>query len=337
MTWRRRLASRAPVLLPFNFPEDGTMLLAKTPLAIMATLAIWTGAHAAEPAACATVRMADPGWTDITSTNGVAGTLLKALGYKQAVSTLSVPIVFQALSSGQLDVFLGNWMPAQTNFINPLLKDNKLVVVRPNLQHAKFTLAVPDYVAEAGVHSVADLAGHADQFGKRIYGIEAGAPANQNIQRMLTAGDDGLKGWKLIESSEQGMLGEVERAQRSKQWIAFLAWEPHPMNDRFHITYLEGAEQYFGPDFGSTTINTLARNGYAEQCPNADRLFRQLNFSVPMENALMVSIANQRIDGPAAARTWLKANPAQLDAWLDGVTTFDGKDGPAAVRTALGL
>ena len=55
--------------------------------------------------------MADPGWTDITSTNVVAGTLLKALGYKQAVNTLSVPIVFQALSSGQLDVFLGNWMP----------------------------------------------------------------------------------------------------------------------------------------------------------------------------------------------------------------------------------
>ncbi len=313
------------------------MRLAKTPLAIMATLALWTGAHAAEPAACATVRMADPGWTDITSTNGVAGTLLKALGYKQAVSTLSVPIVFQALSSGQLDVFLGNWMPAQTNFINPLLKDNKLVVVRPNLQHAKFTLAVPDYVAEAGVHSVADLAQHADKFGKRIYGIEAGAPANQNIQRMLTAGDDGLKGWKLIESSEQGMLGEVERAQRSQQWIAFLAWEPHPMNDRFHITYLQGAEQYFGPDFGSTTINTLARNGYAEQCPNADRLFRQLSFTVPMENALMVSIASQRMDGPAAARTWLKANPGQLDAWLDGVMTFDGKDGPAAVRTALGL
>ena len=313
------------------------MQLMRTPLAAMAALAIWTGAHAAEPASCATVRMADPGWTDITSTNGIAGTLLKALGYKQAVNTLSVPIVFQALSSGQLDVFLGNWMPAQTNFISPLLKENKLVVARPNLQHAKFTLAVPDYVAAAGVHSVADLAPHADKFGKRIYGIEAGAPANQNIQRMLTAGEDGLKGWKLIESSETGMLGEVERAQRSQQWIAFLAWEPHPMNERFRISYLQGAEQYFGPDYGSTTINTLTRNGYAAQCPNVDRLFRQLSFTVPMENALMTAISSQRMDGMAAARGWLKANPGQLDAWLDGVTTFDGKDGPAAVRAALGF
>ncbi len=306
-------------------------------LATVATLAIRAGAQAAEPASCATVRMADPGWTDITSTNGVAGTLLRALGYKQNVNTLSVPIVFQALSSGQLDVFLGNWMPAQSHFIDPLLKQDKLVVARPNLQHAKFTLAVPDYVAAAGVHSVSDLAQHADKFGKRIYGIEAGAPANQNIQRMLDAGEDGLKGWKLIESSEQGMLGEVERAQRSQQWIAFLAWEPHPMNERFRITYLQGAEQYFGPDYGSTTINTLTRTGYAAQCPNVDRLFRQLSFTVPMENALMVAITSQKQDGMAAARTWLKSNPGQLDAWLDGVTRFEAMEARAAGRTARGF
>ncbi len=313
------------------------MWIVKTLFLAAAALGFGTCARAAEPAACATVRMADPGWSDITSTNGVAGTLLKALGYKQTVSTLSVPITFQALSSGQLDVFLGNWMPAQTNFVEPLFKAEKMVLVRPNLQHAKFTIAVPDYVAEGGVRSAADLSKHAAEFGSRIYGIEPGAPANQNIQRMLTAGEDGLKGWKLIESSEQGMLGEVERAVRDRRWIAFLAWEPHPMNDKFSIAYLSGAEQYFGPDYGSTTVNTVARTGYAAQCPNAARLFSQLGFSVPMENAIMSSMAAQRLEGNAAARAWLKANPGQLAAWLDGVTTFDGKDGLAAVRATLGL
>ena len=294
-------------------------------------------AMSAEAPSCATVRMADPGWSDITSTNGVAGTLLKGLGYKQTVNTLSVPIIFQALSTGQLDVFLGNWMPAQTNFVEPLLKADKMALVRPNLQNAKFTLAVPDYVAAEGVKTTADLGKHADKFGSRIYGIEPGAPANQNIQRMLTAGEDGLKGWKLIESSEQGMLGEVERAVRDKKWIAFLAWEPHPMNERFPITYLSGAEQYFGPNYGSTTVNTMARTGYAAQCPNADRLFRQLSFTVPMENAIMAAIATQKQDGTVAARNWVKANPDKLAGWLDGVTTFDGKDGLAAVKASLGM
>jgi glycine betaine/proline transport system substrate-binding protein len=221
--------------------------------------------------------------------------------------------------------------------VEPLLKADKMVLVEHNLQNAKFTLAVPDYVAAEGVHTTADLAKHADKFGSRIYGIEPGAPANQNIQRMLTSGEDGLKGWKLIESSEQGMLGEVERAVRDKKWIAFLAWEPHPMNERFPITYLSGAEQYFGPNYGSTTVNTMARVGYAAQCPNADRLFHQLSFTVPMENAIMAAIATQKQDGAVAARNWVKANPDKLAAWLDGVTTFDGKDGLAAVKASLGM
>lgn len=294
-------------------------------------------ARAAEPAACRTVRMSDPGWTDITSTNGVAGVLLKALGYRQDVDTLSVPITYQSLEGGKLDVFLGNWMPAQEHFVAPLLKSGKVELLRHNLTDAKFTLAVPDYVAQAGIHSFADLAAHADQFGHKIYGIEPGAPANQNIQKMLDAKDFGLKGWTLTESSEQGMLGQVSRDVARKQWIVFLAWEPHPMNTMFPITYLSGGDTYFGANYGDTTVNTLARKGYAQDCPNLARLFKQLGFTVPMENEMMAAISAKKRTGEEAATAYLKAHPDLLGPWLDGVTTRDGKPGLPAVQAALGV
>ncbi len=224
-------------------------------------------ARAAVPAACRTVRMTDPGWTDITSTNAVLGVLLHALGYRQKIDTLSVPITFQALADGRLDVFQGNWMPAQTHFVESLLKAGKVEVVHPNLQHAKFTLAVPTYVADAGVQSFQDLAKYAAKFDNRIYGIEPGAPANQSIEKMIKAREFGLGRWQLIESSEQGMLSEVARAVARKQWIVFLAWEPHPMNTQFRLTYLSGGDKYFGPDFGSTTVNTIARKGFVSRMP----------------------------------------------------------------------
>lgn len=304
-------------------------------LACMAGLALQ--ARAAEPASCRAVRMSDPGWTDITSTNGVAGVLLKALGYRQDIDTLSVPITYQSLAGGKLDVFLGNWMPAQEHFVEPLLKSGKVELLRHNLTDAKFTLAVPDYVAQAGIHSFADLAAHADQFGHKIYGIEPGAPANQNIQKMLDAKDFGLKGWTLVESSEQGMLGQVSRDVPRKQWIVFLAWEPHPMNTMFPITYLKGGDKYFGPNYGDTTVNTLARKGYAQDCPNVARLFKQLGFTVPMENEMMVAISARKRTGEEAATAYLKAHPDLLGPWLDGVTTRDGKPGLAAVQAALGV
>lgn len=293
-------------------------------------------ARAAEPDTCRLVRMSDPGWTDITSTNGVAGVLLDALGYQQRVETLSVPITFRALQDGMVDVFLGNWMPAQQGAAGPLIRDGKVELVRPNLERAKFTLAVPSYAAEAGVRDFADLARFADRFGKKIYGIDAGAPANQNIERMLRAGDFGLSGWELVESSEQGMLGEVGRAVRQKRWVVFLAWEPHPMNTVLPITYLSGGDRYFGADYGNTTVNTLARKGYTAQCPNLGRLFRQLGFTVAMENELMADTESMRSDGKAAALRYLKAHPDLLGPWLQGVTTRDGKDGLAAVKAHLG-
>jgi glycine betaine/proline transport system substrate-binding protein len=310
------------------------------PLALslaLACAAFVMPARAAETSSCRTVRMSDPGWTDIASTNGVAGVLLKALGYRQEVDTLSVPIAYQSLAGGKLDVFLGNWMPAQQHFVEPLLKDGKVDLLRHNLTDAKFTLAVPDYVAQAGVRSFADLAAHADQFDRTIYGIEPGAIANQNIQHMLDAKDFGLSGWHLVESSEQGMLAQVSRDAQRKKWVVFLAWEPHPMNTMFPITYLSGGDKYFGPNYGDTTINTLARKDYAASCPNVARLFQQLAFTVPMENEMMVQIADKKRTGDEAAASYLKAHPDLLGPWLDGVTTRDGKPGLAAVQAALDL
>ncbi|WP_202911125.1 choline ABC transporter substrate-binding protein [Ancylobacter sp. TS-1] len=292
---------------------------------------------AADAPACQVVRMSDPGWTDITSTNALAGVLLDGLGYKQDVKTLSVPIGYESMKNGNLDVFLGNWMPAQQKFIDALNEAKAVEVLGTNLKGAKFTLAVPDYVAAAGVKDFKDLAANADKFDKQIYGIEPGAPANQNIQKMVDANDFGLKGWKLVESGEQAMLAQVKRAQNGKGWIVFLAWAPHPMNETFKLTYLSGGDSYFGANYGGADVRTLARAGWPAQCPNAAQLFKNLTFELSTENAMMGKILDEGMEPKAAAKAWIKANPQVLGPWLEGVTTLDGKPGLPAVKTSLGL
>lgn len=294
-------------------------------------------ASAAEPQSCMQVNMAGPGWTDIDATNAMTGVVLKALGYKQKVANLSVPITYQGLKKGQIDVFLGNWMPAQAPVVKPFEEEKSIVVVHPNLSNAKFTLAVPDYVAAAGVHSFADLAKNADKFDSRIYGIEPGAPANQNIKKMVDDKAFGLDNWKLVESSETGMLTQVERAVREKKWIVFLAWEPHVMNTKFKLTYLDGGDKYFGPNYGGATVNTVARSGYAEQCPNVDRLFKQLTFNVDIENGVITEVLEKKTNVDVAATEALKRHPELLKSWLDGVNTASGANGLQAVQTALGV
>lgn len=290
----------------------------------------------ADDAGCKVIRMSDPGWTDITATNGVANVVLTALGYQPDIRSLSVPIGYEAMKSGDTDVFLGNWMPAQQHFIDDLNGAGAIEVLARNLAGAKFTLAVPAYMKDRGIKDFADLAAHAEEFDSTIYGIEAGAPANASIQKMIDEGDFGLTGWHLVESSEQGMLAQVERAVKAEEGIVFLAWAPHPMNEQFPLEYLSGGDAYFGPDYGGADVHTLARKGWPETCPNAARLFGNMAFEIGMENQLMGKILGGQ-DVSAAAAEWLKANPGVLAGWLDGVTTLDGQPGEPAVKAALGL
>jgi glycine betaine/proline transport system substrate-binding protein len=310
----------------------GTLACATALLASLAALP----AAAADAEACKTIRLSDPGWTDITATNGVAAFLLDALGYEPDVKTLSVPIGYQAMKNGEIDVFLGNWMPAQQSFIDDLNAAKAAEVLNKNLEGAKFTLAVPASVAETGVKDFSDLAKNADGFERKIYGIEPGAPANTNIQKMIDSGDFDLKDWELVESGEQAMLAQVERANREGKPVVFLAWAPHPMNEQFEIAYLSGGDEYFGPNFGGAEVFTLARTGWPEQCPNAATFFKQLTFSVEMENVLMGDILDGQ-DPKDAAEAWLKDNPQAFEPWIAGVTTFDGKPAKDAVVEALGL
>jgi glycine betaine/proline transport system substrate-binding protein len=295
-------------------------------------------ALAADPDSCKTIRLSDPGWTDITSTNAIASTLLTALGYAPEVKTLSVPIGYEAMKDGEIDVFLGNWMPAQQKFRDDLDSAKAADVIVQNLEGAKFTLAVPAKAAqELGIADFKDLAAHGDAFDEKIYGIETGAPANQSLQKMIDADDFGLGKWKLVESGEQAMLAQVTRAEKSGKPIVFLAWAPHPMNTAHDLTYLSGGDAYFGPDFGGAQVYTLARTGWAEACPNAARLFKQMVFTVDWENQMMGKILDEGMKGEDAASAWLKANPDVLGPWLDGVTTFDGQPGLDAVKASLGL
>ncbi|WP_130888795.1 choline ABC transporter substrate-binding protein [Pseudomonas sp. Sample_21] len=281
---------------------------------------------------CETVKMADPGWSDIAATNAITGFLLDGMGYKAKVDTLAVPITFGGLKDGQVDVFLGNWMPAQQGFYDKFVATGDVTQLAKNLEGTEFTLAVPDYVWEAGVHDFADLNKFADKFDKKIYGIGSGAPANISLQEIIKKNDFNMGQWKLIESSEQAMLAEVSRAVKKQKFVTFLGWTPHPMNVQLKMRYLKGGEKYFG-DTGN--VFTLTRKGYAEACPNVGKLLTNLSFTQDMENSIMAEVVNKKVSNAEAAKAWIKANPAVLDMWLDGVKTLDGKDALAEVKAKL--
>lgn len=306
---------------------------------IIATVAIGasvTGtAAAAEPESCSQIVFSDVGWSDITATTALASTVLQALGYETETRILSVPVTYTAMATDDVDVFLGNWMPTMEADIAPYRDEGTVDTVRTNLTGAKYTLATNKAGADLGIDDFSKIAEHKDALEGKIYGIEPGNDGNRLLLEMVAGDQFGMGTFEVVESSEQGMLAQVQRASNSDEPVVFLGWEPHPMNAQFEMTYLTGGDDIFGPDLGGAEVRTNTRAGYVEECPNVGKFLQNLEFTLAMENEVMGKILNDGQDPMEAAKDWLQANPDAATPWLTDVTTTDGNDPQAALSEAL--
>lgn len=315
-------------------PAGGTTRL----FAALALLALPARAAqaAGDPAACAPIRLSNVGWTDAEAATAVAATLFDALGYAPHTPMLALTMTYVAMRDRHVDAFLSNWEPSGRTPIAPFLADGSVERLATNLSGAHYTLAVPDYVWQAGLRDYRDIPAWGARLGYMIFGLEAGNDGNALVLDMISGNQFQLGRFRLVESSEQGMLSQVDRSIQSHRPIVFLAWEPHPMNLRFPLRYLTGGDEIFGPD-GGTTVNTVIRRGYRAECPNAARLLARIHFTIPDENMMMLSIQRDHVAPSQVARSWLRDHPESWREWLDGVTTRDGAPSLPAARTFLSL
>ncbi|NCO17723.1 MAG: choline ABC transporter substrate-binding protein, partial [Alphaproteobacteria bacterium] len=274
---------------------------------LLASAAAIALASPAAAAGCDKVIFSDVGWTDITATTAATTLVLEALGYETETKILSVPVTYEGMAGGDIDVFLGNWMPTMESNIAPYRDAKTVDTVRANLEGAKYTLATNAAGAALGIADFKDIAAHAAELDGKIYGIEAGNDGNKLILDMIGADAFGMKAIELIESSEQGMLAQVAKADNQGKPVIFLGWEPHPMNANFKMTYLTGGDDYFGPNLGGATVYTNTRAGLVAECPNTGALLNNLVFSLALENQIMGAILNDGTDPREAAKAWLAA------------------------------
>src|SRR5204862_6111379 len=175
---------------------------------------------------CRIVRLSDIGWTDVTATTALFGVLLRHLGYRPEITVLSLPVTYTSMKNRDIDVFLGNWMPTQETDRKSYVAEGSVEGIRANLTGAKYTLAVPAYAYEGGLRSFADIERFAAELGHSIYGIEPGNDGNRLVLGMLRNNLFGLGGLRLMESSEQGMLGGGERTEGTRRPVMLFVWDP---------------------------------------------------------------------------------------------------------------
>lgn len=288
---------------------SGRLLIALTSVALSGFV------HASE------VRLATAPWPGATVKTEITSQLLQRLGYDTSVKEASTAIILQGMVGGDVDINMALWRPSQSGMLDPRLETGELVEIAQNIQGARYRLAVPGHVWDAGVHSMADLAEHAEQFEQQIYGIEPGNVGNEISQKAIDEDIYGLGDWKVVASSVTGMLTQLESNTRDNRWTVFQAWEPHWMNVAYDVRYLEDPENLWGDD---SSVSSIATAKFIEDEPNIRTLLEQLVIPIEVQNAWVQEYSREQHPLGEVARDWINANPELVEQWLEGVTTADG-------------
>ncbi|MCB9480721.1 MAG: ABC transporter substrate-binding protein [Desulfobacteraceae bacterium] len=283
------------------------------------------------------IKFVSVSWTGVTVKTELGVAALQSLGYEASNTMVSVPIAYKALETGDGDIFLGYWYPSMTNIAQKYFDRKTVVNFVANMPGAKYTLAVPTYVAEGGLKDFSDIAKFKDKLDSKIYGIEEGNDGNLVIQDMIDKNMFNLKGFEMIPSSEAGMLSQVRSYTKDKKWIVFLGWSPHYMNEIIDMTYLTGStSDTFGDNNGTATVYTNIRKGFDKEQPNIAVFLKNYKFPIPMMNQIMDMLnKNQNLTPREAGLDWIKNHPEVYEPWFDGVKTIDGKDGLKAFKNYL--
>lgn len=284
-----------------------------------------------------TLRMVVPPWPGVTVKSEIFSQLIEPLGYTTEKQQLSSTVGYSTLESGDSDVFLAGWLPAQQESYDATMESGTIVDLGNNVTGARMGFSVPGYVADAGITSAEQLADHevAKRFKRSVYSIESGSTVTDMLNDAIDADIYSLGDWEGKPSSTPGMLSEVEGATQEERWIIFYGWTPHWMVPEYNTRILDDPEGVYGDDNGKSDVKTIVTQRYADANPNLRRLLDQFVLSADEQSEFIRDYSHEDGDLATVAHDWLADNPERVATFLDGVTTRNGEDAVAAVKDSL--
>ncbi|MBK4997940.1 glycine betaine ABC transporter substrate-binding protein [Pseudomonas sp. S31] len=217
-------------------------------------------------------------WADAEITTKLAKLALEDQ-LKQPVKLVmaDIGIQFQALSAGKVDIIPMAWLTYSHKPFWEKYK-NKLEDLGV-LYEGRLGLAVPTSIPVSEVASIEDLNKPEvkEKLAGKILTSEVGNGQYKTATRAIEAYK--LEGYKLVASSETGMLNEFERNLKRDQWTLLNAWSPHWMFSTWSLRYLDDPKEVFGK---AEQIHAVGRKGFSRDFPEVANFFA--HFTLPVKD-----------------------------------------------------
>lgn len=263
----------------------------KKVVGLIAVASLAAGSYVAQ-AAQETVRIGWVNWADAEITAKLARTAIEDQ-LKQPVKLVQadIGIQFQAMANGSIDLIPMVWLPNTHAVFVDKHKDKleELAV----LYEGKLGMAVPNSIPASELSSVEDLKKPEvrEKLAGQILSSEVGNGQYKLTQKAFEVYQ--LKGYKIVASSETGMLTEMDRNLKRGKWSVINAWSPHWMFSKWDLRYLDDPKNVFG---NKEQIHVIARKGFSEQYPQVATFFKHYKLPEGDLQKLMLSARESPAD-----------------------------------------
>lgn len=248
-------------------------------------------------------------------TGAVVQEVLERLGHRVEVRQGPHEDMFPLLAEGQLDIMAAAWLPEGHGAYWQRYGGQAQEVARL-YDGARFFWAVPSYIPDAEVASIADLAkpSVAARMTKEIQGIGRGATITTVSRTAVDAYGLGPLGYTLRTGTQADWTGAFTQAFAERRWIVFPTWAPQYLNRDGQLRPLADPQGILG---GINHGSLVAPRARYQALPDATRqaLGRiQLGIDGVTEMDWLVNVQKQPpLD---AARAWMAANASRVATWL---------------------
>ncbi|MER5582481.1 ABC transporter permease/substrate binding protein [Streptomyces asoensis] len=259
---------------------------------------------------------------------GIASTylwkeLLEERGFDVTTTQYAAGPLYTGVATGQIDFQTDAWLPTTHGEYWKKYGD-RLDDLGSWYGPTSLELAVPSYVKD--VDSLADLRGHAAEFGGRITGIEPSA-GMMGLLKDKVLERYGLDGsYTVVDGSTPAMLAELKRAYAAKKPVVVTLWSPHWAYSDYDLKKLKDPQGAWGKGDG---VHTVARRGFADDHPEVGEWLKDFRMTEAQLTGLEARIQRAGKGGEQdAVRTWLKENPELVEKWVP--VAADGQKSRAA-------
>lgn len=252
-------------------------------------------------------------WSDAEFVTKLAARVIEdRFGREVELMQTDIAPQYQGLATGSIDVMLMSWQPdTHADYIERVGADT--VNLGLLYTHARLGWAVPDYMPESEVKTIADLAKPAvrEKLDGTITGIDPGAGLTRLSRQAIE--EYGLDGYELQISSGAGMTAALQRAVRRDEWIVVTGWSPHWKFGAYELRYLDDPKGVLG---SYERVHAVARMGfYQEDVEVASFLSRM---QIPIDDLQAAMYEAQETSYEDAVSNYIAANEARINYWVTG-------------------